>query len=159
MALKTTVTTNLREIQAALSVTYTRRRIYGSWTHITLVASSASTTYNSAWEYVRNATKTYRYVGLTYDTAVALAAILRTYYTRTTKTSDWNATSGDFETIDAGDILMSDVVTQHDEGGAYSVNVSVREEDRRTSLDDDENVAILFSTENARTYDEGAVPS
>ena len=50
---------------------------------------------------------------------------------------------------------MADVVVQLDEGEAYSVVVSVNEQDTRISLSASESFASLFSTEDQRTYDDG----
>ncbi len=158
MALKTTPTTDLRTIDTDLQVKYTRRRIYGSWTHVSTTV--ASTTYNQAWEYVRTATKNYRYVGLTYDAARSLADVLEVYYRRSTHVSEWDEWNGRFVTVDGGTFSMADVAVQHDEGDAYSVVVSVNEQDTRMMLAiSSDAFDVVFATENLRSYDTGNVPT
>lgn len=158
MALRHTASSENRVVTTALSTTYARRKIYGQWSYVDL---NITTTYTSAWEYVRRATKTYKYVGLDETTANSTAAALRTYYTRTTKTSEFDTDSssqtfGQFHAIDAGAVPMADVVCQHEDGAMWSVVVSVNEEDTRISLSPSESVSALFILENARGYDTGS---
>ena len=158
MALLTTATEANRVVDTALGVTYTRRKIYGSWTYVQL---NVTTTITEVWEYVRRAVKSYKYVGLDETTADSLAATLRTYYTRATKTSEFDtiegsSTYGQFKHVAAGDVPMADVVCQHEDGGMWSVVVSVNEEDTRTSRSASESFATLFSAEDARGYDTGS---
>ncbi len=158
MALLTTATSNNRVVDTAFGVTYARRRIYGTWTKVVL---NVTTTYTSAWEYVRRAEKSYRYVGLDKATADTVAAALRSYYTRATKVSEFDTetgsqTYGQFKHVSAGAVPMADVVAQHEDGAMWSVVVNVHEEDARTSLSALESFASLFSAENQREYDDGA---
>ncbi len=154
MALLETASSTCRIVDQALRVSYTRRLIFGSWTHTTLVASAASTTYNSAWEYVRRAEKSYRYIGLSLDAANTKAAALETLYTRSTKISDWQPNNGVFSEIEAGDIPMADICVQLDgDGASYSVVVHVHEEDTRLRLTGGATPSSLFTAENNRTYD------
>ena len=152
MALLTSASAVDRVVDAHLRVVYARRPIYGTWTYVTL---NITTTYTKAWEYSRVATKTYRYVGLTETAAKAKAAELNTLYTRATKVSEWDSVDGEFDHVDGGDVPMADIVVQLDEGEAYSVVVSVNEQDTRISLSANESFASLFSTEDQRTYDDG----
>lgn len=69
----TTATDRNRDIDTALVVTYAVRRIYGSWTFVSL---NVTTTYNTAFVYSRAARKSYRYRGLTESAAAALAQAL-----------------------------------------------------------------------------------
>lgn len=151
MALLTTASEANRVVDTALSVSYSRRRIYGLWTHVGL---NVTTVYTSAWEYTRTATKSYRYVGMTEDAARTAAASLVTLYTRSTKVSEWDEADGEFDVVSAGDIPMADVVRQHEGGEMWSVVVSVHEQDSRISLSADLSMTTIFSTENARDYDE-----
>lgn len=158
MGLLTSATSANRVEDTDLGVTYARRRIYGLWTVVML---NVTTTYYFAWEYVRRAVKSYRYVGLDESTAKSLAATLRNYYTRATKVSEFDTTQGSgtygqFTHVAAGDVPMADVVAQHENAGMWSVTVSVNEEDVRLSLSPSESFAQLFHDENLRGYDDGA---
>lgn len=151
MALLNTASDVNRVIDTDLHVTYARRAIYGTWTKVTL---NVTTTYTKAWEYSRVAVKTYRYVGLTKSAALAKVQELDSLYTRATKVSEWNGEDGEFEHVDGGDVLMAELVPQHEDGGMWSVVISVNEQDTRTSLSPNESFTALFATENARTYDD-----
>ena len=150
MGLLTTYSAANRIVDTALQVNYSRRLVFGSWTYLSL---NVSTTYNQAWEYTRTAAKTFRYVGMDKATAEDCAADLRALFTRSTKTTVWNGSTGAFDTGDAGSILMADVVCQHEDGGMWSVTVSVNEQDTRQSLLSNLSPSSLFATENARRYD------
>lgn len=153
MGLLTTYTDVNCVVDTALQVNYTRRIVFGQWVKSTITSSSASTTYTQAWEYARAAVKTYRYVGLDEATARECASAMRALYTRTSKTSVWNGTTGEFDTIVSGDILMADVVAQHDDGDAWFVTVSVHEQDTRMNLLSNINPESLFGSERSRDYD------
>ena len=153
MALLTTYTEANRVINTALTVTYSKRKIYGSWSYTNL---NMQTTIGEAWEYSRHAVKSYTYVGMDYTTALACRSAMVALYARTTKVSEFStsgATIGTFVTVDAGTQLMADIAVQHDDGGMYSVVVNVNEQDSRTSTSGSLSPASLFSTENVRTYD------
>ena len=153
MALLTTATAANRVVDTALRVNYLRRIVFGQWTY---VYGIQTITVGSAWEYVRTATKSYRYVGLDEDTAKSLAESLAAYYTRATKISVWNENSdGQFAAIAAGAIPMADVVAQHENGEMWSVVVSVNEQDSRMSRSANESFTTLFYTEDQREYDDG----
>lgn len=158
MALLNTVTEDNRAIDTALRVVYSRRKIYGAWTYVSL---NVTVTITEAWEYLRTATKSYRYVGLDEATANAAVAALQTLYTRSTKVSQFDTaegspTYGNFKAVAAGDVPMADVVAQHEEGDMWSVVISVNEADARISLSASESFASLFSSENQRDYDTSA---
>ena len=150
MGLLTTYSAANRVVDTALQVNYSRRIVFGSWTYVSL---NVTTTYNQAWEYTRTAVKTFRYVGMDRATAEDCAADLRALFTRSTKTTVWNGSTGAFDTGDAGDILMADVVCQHEDGGMWSVTVSVNEQDTRQSLLSNLSPSSLFAMEDARAYD------
>lgn len=152
MGLLNSATSVNRVVDAALHVTYARRVVYGSWVYVAL---NMTTTYYRAWEYSRVATKTYRYVGLTETAAKSVAEELTELFTRSTKVSEWNGTSGEFDVVPAGVVPMADVVCQHDEGDAWSVVVNVNEQDSRIDLAPDKSFGTLFATENSRSYDDG----
>lgn len=156
MALLTTATATNRVVDTALRVVYSRRLVFGQWSWTN--GLNESYTINSAWEYIRTATKTYRYVGLDEETAKSVAAALAAYYTRTTKVSVWNVNSdGQFAAIDAGSVPMADVVPQHEDGEAWSVAVSVNEQDSRMSRSASESFTTLFYAEDRREYDDGEI--
>ena len=131
MGLLDTYTSANRVVDTALAVNYARRIVFGTWVYVSL---NVTTTYTQAWEYTRTATKTFRYVGMDKTTAESCAADLRALFTRSTKTTVWNGNTGAFDTGDAGDILMADIVCQHEAGGMWTVTVSVNEQDARQSL-------------------------
>lgn len=150
MALLTTATADNRAIDTALSKTYARRVVYGTWTKVEL---NVTTTYTKAWEYSRVATKSYRYVGLTEAAAKQIAAYYADYYTRATKVSEWDSEDGEFKHVDGGSVPMATVVPQHEDGGMWSVVISVDEQDTRLDLSPSRSFATLFATEDARSYD------
>lgn len=158
MALLNTATEDNRVVDTALRVVYSRRKIFGQWTYVAL---NVTITVTEAWEYLRTATKTYRYVGLDEDTAGDVAAALQTLYTRTTKVSEFDttqgsATYGTFKVVNAGDVPMGDIMQQHEKGGMWTVAVAVNELDSRISLSASESFAALFAAENQRDYDTSA---
>ena len=155
MALLTTATEDNRVVDAALHVTYARRKTFGSWTY---VMANVTITLTEAWEYVRTAVKSYRYVGLDKATALSVAAALTQLYTRPTKVSEFDTetesqTYGTFKHVAAGSVPMADVVPQHEDGAMWSVVVAVNETDTRLSLSALESFASLFSAEEQRDYD------
>lgn len=158
MALLNTATEDNRVVDTALRVVYSRRKIFGAWTYVSL---NVTVTITEAWEYLRTATKTYRYVGLDEATANAAVAALQTLYTRSTKVSQFDTaqgspTYGNFKAVAAGDVPMADIVAQHEAGGMWTVAVAVNELDSRISLSPSESFAALFAVENRRDYDTSA---
>lgn len=149
--MRTTATAENRVVDTNLTKTYARRPIYGTWTHVTL---NITTTYTKAWEYSRVATKSYRYVGLTKEAAESIAADYVDYYTRATKVSEWDGEDGVFEYVSGGAVPMATVVPQHEDGGMWSVAISVNEQDTRISLSANEDFATLFAAEELRQYDD-----
>ena len=153
MSLLSTASADNLVVDAALHITYARRIVFGQWTYVNL---NMTTVYTQAWEYIRTASKTYRYVGMTEAGARAKAAALVTLYTRSTKISVWDSTAGQFVHVDAGDVLMTEVVVQHEEGSMWTVAITVSETDTRTTLSSSSSFAALFATENQRDYEEGS---
>lgn len=134
-------------------VTYSRQRIYGSWTY--LQAINIEYTYHSVWEYHRYCSKSYMYVGMDINTANSCAAAMVTKYTRSFKISDWYYSgehAGTFQDIDGGSMCMADISIQQREGHMYDVIVNVREDDvrLRTNITSPQS---LFTSENNRDYD------
>ena len=157
MALRTTATATNCVVDQALSVTYAKMRIPGSWSYPG--APGSTITFDHAWEYTRRATLAKRFVGMTKAAAEAAAASFRNSYTRDVKVSvydgetvDITGTAERFSDENGGTILMTDIAVVHDEGDAYTVVVQVSETDlkmRRKSY----TASTLFTTENDRTYD------
>lgn len=150
MALITTASSANRVVDSALCVTYARRKVYGSWSY---TSGTTVITLASAWEYTRTATKNYRYVGMSESAAADLAAVLVDYYTRSTRISEWNSSTGAFSTTDGGTVPMADVVCQRGDGDMWTVQVSVNEQDARMSTLSTDSFSTIFATENLRTYD------
>lgn len=114
MGLLTTYTDENKVIDSGLTISYSKSKVFGSWTATSMTASTASVTYNEAWEYRRFARGTFRYVGMDYDTARACAAAMVTKYTRSTIISKWDPTGQDmynaeFVDVNGGNIAMADV--------------------------------------------------
>ena len=157
MALRTTATATNCVVDQALSVTYAKMRIPGSWSYPG--APGSTITFDHAWEYTRRATLAKRFVGMTKAAAEAAAASFRNSYTRDVKVSvydgetvDVTGTAERFSDENGGTILMTDIAVVHDEGDAYTVVIQVSETDlkmRRKS----HTASTLFTTENSRTYD------
>lgn len=145
-----------RVIDTALTVTYARRKISGSWT---FVALNVTTTYTEAWEYERHAVKSYRYVGMTLAGARACRTAMVQNYTRAAKASKFETDPsssyfGTFVHESAGSQVMASISVQHEDGAMYSVVITVDETDTRTSLSASESFATLFSAEQQRDYDD-----
>ena len=157
MALLTSATATNCVVDQALSVTYSKMRIPGSWSYPG--APGSTITFDHAWEYTRRATLAKRFVGMTKSAAEAAAASFRSSYTRDVKVSIYDGETTDitgaaerFSDQDGGTILMTDIAVVHDEGDAYTVVVQVNETDikmRRKSV----SASGLFTTENNRNYD------
>ena len=90
-------------------VTYSKQRIYGQWSYVTL---NMTTTYYWVWEYHRYCTKSYMYVGMDKATADACAQAMVQKYTRSIKISEWQdggGSAGTFQDVDGGTICMADI--------------------------------------------------
>lgn len=141
-----------RVVDTALAIRYSKTRITGVWSFTNL---SVTTTWTEAWSYMRTATKSYRYVGMTLAAARTCAAEMRTKYQRDTKYSKWspNATTQEFKDESGGSMAMADVALNRVGGGMYEVVISVNETDSKIRLAD-AAFAGLFAAENNRDYDE-----
>ena len=151
MGLLTSYSSANRVIVTDKTVTYSKNKIYGQWSY---ASGTTIQTLGSVWEYHRYCNKTYMYVGMDRSTAQTCANAMITKYTRTFKVSEWNSSTGTFTDTSGGSVCMADITIQKKAGHMYDVVVSVREDDCRnktTSV----TPSSLFSTENARDYDEG----
>lgn len=114
------------------SVTKEENLILGTWVGTTVVASAASKTYGSMWQYQRTCSYSYMYVGMDYDTALQCADTLAAFLTRDTNYYEWNSTAGelgDWVKHTGGKQLMSKIAVMHTEGKMWSVTVDVHEID------------------------------
>lgn len=114
MGLLTTYTDANKVIDSGLTISYSKSKVFGSWTATSTTASTASVTYNEAWEYRRHAQGTFRYVGMDYDTALSCANAMVTKYTRSTIISKWDPTgqsmyNAEFIDVSGGNVPMADV--------------------------------------------------
>ena len=139
-------------IEEGLTVTYSRMKIAGSWGW---VSANMSGTYYYANEYHRYATKSFRYVGMTYDAAKSCRDAMISYFTRTVKTDVWDdsVTDGQWVTKTLGSLLMAEITLTHDDACMYSVHVRVHEDDVRYSKESDSfTPSTQFTAERFRTY-------
>lgn len=153
MGLLSTATAANRVTERALTVTYSKPRISGSWSW---VDANVENTRTQAYEYHRYASCAYRYVGLDFLSALDAADAIRAKYTRAFKASEWHSGgehAGTFQPLDMGTRLQGSVEVVRDRGHLYDVVVQVEEDDVRLSLDPNESFAVLFAAEDARKYD------
>ena len=153
MGLLTSYGSNNRVVYNDKVVTYSKQRIYGTWTY--RPALNIEQTYYWVWEYHRYCSKSYMYVGMDLATAQSCAQAMITKYTRSTKVSDWQAegqNAGTFQDVDGGTVCMADISIQQQVGHMYSVIVNVREDDVRLRTFST-TPSSLFTTENQRDYD------
>ena len=133
-----------------LSVTYRQQRMSG-----TLTVSGVQIPVS--WvEITRFAKKSYMFVGMDKETAYACAQAKRSQYTR------------DFSHIDSSNLTSttpstyyvrecpSDIAPQHGEGGVWSVQITVNEQDVVATSNFQNDPASLFTEANGRNYDEDA---
>lgn len=98
----------------------------------------------------------YRYVGMDLATATECATAMRTYWTRSTRTSSWKPTEGemgDWVRSDSYSSLMADVtVVKAGDGPLFDVEISVHERDEQWAKT---SAGVSWTTEDAREYDGG----
>lgn len=133
------------------TVSYSQTRIYGSWSY---TSGTTVTTYTEAWEFHRYCSMSFEYVGMTYSAAMSCAEALVEKYTRSFKLSEWDSSQGVFVSTSGGSVPMASVAVAYDGGNAYSVRVSVREDDTRLKRTAPGEVSSLFSEEDSRSYEE-----
>ena len=141
-------------VECGLVVGYSKFPIYGQWEYEDALSV---VTVNKAWQYTRSATKSYRYVGMTYATAKSCKAAMISKYTRTFKNSEWNAQSGSTEhfsesSSNNASILMADIALVCVGGVAWDVIINVNEVDVRVRQSHNGTPAVLFASERARKY-------
>lgn len=139
-------------IEEGLTVTYSRMKIGGQWSW---VSANLSGTYYYANEYHRYATKSFRYVGMTYAAAKACRDAMIKYFTRTIKVDVWDDSvmGGQWVTKILGTQLMAEITLTHDDACMYSVHVRVHEDDVRYAKEGDAvSPESMFIYEQSRTY-------
>lgn len=138
-------------IDEALTVTYSKSVISGSWGY---TSANVSGTYYTMKELHRYARKTFRYVGMTYAAAKACKAAMIAKFTRQVWNSYWNgdAMGGGWNVDSGGEMLMADVSCVHVEGDCWEVHVSVNEDDVRFIMANQIGGKSNFYNERLRTY-------
>ena len=117
-------------VEEALRVTYSQMIVNGSWGW---VSGNMSGSYTQMREFHRYATKSFRYVGMTYEVAKTCRDDMIAKFSRVTFTSVWDANrvDGAWLSQENGYMPMADVSLVHDEGDAWSVHVRVNEDSVR----------------------------
>ena len=131
----------------------TEQLVFGNWTGTSVVASAASVTYGSMWQYQRFCSYSYQYVGMDYDTAVSCANTLASFLTRSTTMYIWSSTAGtmgDWIARSGGSQLMSKISVVHADGKMWTVTVDVNELDTIMSKT---QTTPSWTAEDNRQYD------
>ena len=112
--------------------------------------------------FTRYASKTYAYVGMTYDCAKDCAAAKRTQYLRrhnrvsvTAPADTTTSTTGTAENTLVYEALCT-ISTTHGDGDSWDVEIQVNETEQRAAESSDVSPDSLFAAENSWDYDEGA---
>lgn len=124
MALRTTYTDANLVIDEGLDVYYSSKTIQGDWTY---AAGVSIVHLYTMVERHRYATKSFRYVGMNYETAVSCRNAMRAKFARTVYSSFWEG--GGWSRVYSGTMPMASVQILPDGGDAYSVVVNVSEDD------------------------------
>ena len=137
------------------------KSVYDNTNKVT--SSGLSVTYKQSfngqyWEITRYAKKSYSFIGMDKDTAYECAAAKRAQFTRAFARLDTSTIDEEhpLPTIVSAYECPSDIAPQHQDGDVWSVDIQVNEEDHRAAGSPSQNPASLFTTENARNYDEDA---
>lgn len=152
MSLKTSHSDTNVVVEEALTVTYSQSIIQGRWGY---TSANVSGWYSTMRELHRYARKSFRYVGMTYEAAKACRKEMVEKFTRTFKTSYWNADvmGGAWNEDEGGTVPMADVSLVHDDGDAWSVHVRVSEDDVRfRKVQEGYAYAVVFAAERQRGY-------
>lgn len=141
-------------VEEALRVTYSKQTVSGSWGY---VSGNMSGAYSWMNEFHRYATKSFRYIGMTFAAAKDCRNDMIDKFTRTIYSSIWDSETlgGGWVDTKMGEILMAEITLVHDEGDAWSVHVRVNEDDVRYRLVADSTLApasSFFSREHGRVY-------
>ena len=156
MSLKTLYSDENLVVEEPLKVTYSTQVISGSWGY---TSGNVSGYYTRMRENHRYATKRFRYVGMTFDAALACRDAMITKFTRTFQMSIWNGDvmSGRWDRMTGGTMCLADVSPNENEDGSYDVLVNVNEDDVVYSMVETQfSPASAFATERLRTYGSNA---
>lgn len=147
-----------RVIDTALTVTYSRNRITGSWGWSNGLNGGGTIT--AMQEYHRRASKSYRYVGMTDAAKDECVAAMIALYTVDAYTSYWES-SGVWKVYNCGKDLIADISPQHNDDGSWDVVVNVSEDNVRWRLYTDviSNIKTLFYYERQHDYDGETEPA
>lgn len=109
------------------------------------------------YEYVRTAAKRYKYVGLTKAAALNGAQTKMGKYTRSYSVAVVPAHNATATDVFGAAVTKCTVGIQpvHESGNMWSLEISVDEQDVKTSLSGDLAPGTVFATENLRDYDDG----
>lgn len=125
MSARTTYNEDNKVIMSGFARYTEVEKIFGTWTYFDGAVLVELHEMNLTKLYT---TYSYKYVGMTYETAVQCRDTLIELLTRDKKYSKWSQEAAEFVDLDAGKCLMSDVYMT-DERGLWSVVVNVQEED------------------------------
>ncbi len=139
-------------ISEALTTTYSRTIVRGSWTW---TAANVSGAFDKMQEVHRYARESFRWVGYTREAATIKRDELVSLYNRSFSYSDWNSTvsTGKWEVKSGGRRVMADIALVREDGDVWSVSVTVNEDDTRmVKVGEAIDYDAIFTSENARTY-------
>ena len=142
-----------RKVDTALTVTYSRRTISGSWSWTNSLNGGG--TFERMTEYHRYASKRYRYVGMTEAAKNACVSAMNALYTRTAWTNFWQSNGTWSTATECGRIPMANVTPVSNDDGSWDVEIDVIEDDVRYShVNDVSDAKYMFNLlETAREYD------
>jgi hypothetical protein len=139
-------------VEEGLVVTYSRQKISGQWSW---TSANMSGTHYYMNEYRRYATKSFKYVGMTYAAAKSCRDAMVKYFARSIKIDAWDDSCADGQWVskDGGSMLMTTVTLTHDDGCMWSVRVRVNENDVHYSKEGEvSSYTSVFSSERTRSY-------
>lgn len=148
MALRNTHSDANLVIERGLNIHYGHTTITGSWSY---AAGVSIVTLYTMFECHRYATKSFRYVGMTYAAAKACQEAMKTIFTRDVYVSFFN--TGTWSRQKSGSVLLADISLEPAGGDAWDVSVSVNEDDvcfKRTN--ETFNPVNAFAYERNRSY-------
>jgi len=151
MGLLTTATADNRIVDRDLVITYSQKLVNGKWHWIYGLAEGDVW---RAWEYRRFATKTYRYVGMDFDSAKTKAESILQSFTREYWISqfEYDSSGAHFYQYSGGIKPCATVSVNKMQGHMYEIIIQVNEEDVAYSTKI-QNPETVFAYEQSRTYD------
>lgn len=117
-----------RKVDEALTVTYSRQLISGSWGWTNNLNGGGSYSYMN--EYHRYARKRYRYVGMTDAAKNQCVKAMNGLYNRTIYTSVWQESGGGWlRDQQSGQMSLANVTPVANDDGSWDVQIDVNEDD------------------------------